>query len=159
MDMKENQKKKYRGKYRCNRCHYTSNKKEFLKRHKALIHGDFGAREKIQKKRYKPEFKEPYEKIFYGKINLLNDEKLNIKYVWDKKTGIFRIYTNETKFGKNIEIVFDNNKQKYNIKNYDRLVKKYTESNSNGKNSKLIHLPSSNLHRSERAVSGNPQAK
>jgi len=117
--------KKYKRKYKCNRCNYTSDDEKILKRHKAVMHGDFGAGDKIKSSDYKRETKEPNDndKIVEGYLQAIGGE-VPIVYRWSKSGG-YRMYTKSTKYGDNIEIIYDNNTSKFVLKNYDKLLSDY----------------------------------
>ena len=59
---------------------------------------------------------------FYGKMKVKNRKReIDIIYKWDKKNKKYKPYTDECKYGDNLEIVFSRDKQCYTIKGIQRL--------------------------------------
>jgi hypothetical protein len=52
---------------------------------------------------------------------------IDVHYIFDEEIGKYRMYTDDTKYGERMEIIFDNEKQCFTIKNLDKLRKKWNE--------------------------------
>jgi hypothetical protein len=55
------------------------------------------------------------------------DFKVDVHYIFDEKQGKYRMYTDDTKYGERKEIIFDNKKQCFTIKNLNKLRKKWNK--------------------------------
>jgi len=76
--------------------------------------------------------KKVYDKVREGKLPshkcyidqmIVKDtnQAIEIMYIWDKDRKLYRIYTNDLKYGDFIELVFDNKLQRYRPNNYQSL--------------------------------------
>ena len=122
---------KYKKKYKCSRCHFTSNDKDIVKRHRARNHGDFGARERILKAKYPEKFKEvaSEDKIASGEMKV-SDCAIPITYRYDDNQHNYRIYTDATKYGNDIELVYNKKTQKFTLKDYYHLKLRWEKENA-----------------------------
>jgi len=91
------------------------------------MHGDYGARERILKTKYERKRREIAEedKFMRGRMMTRSGIELDIKYIWDENKKEYRIYTDATKFGNDIEIIYDNDTYNYTIKNLKNLKDEY----------------------------------
>ena len=55
------------------------------------------------------------------------DFRIDVLYIYDEKSGGYRMYTYDTKYEEHKEIIFDRDKQCYTIKNLDRFRRKWNE--------------------------------
>lgn len=110
----------YKEIYKCNRCSYTSTDDTEIKKHKQIMHGDYGAAERILNKKYTSSYKEPDEcdKIVEGNLKLLNDDiTISITYEWDSELGDYRMFTDDLEYDNHLEIVYDDAKGCYRMRN------------------------------------------
>ena len=55
------------------------------------------------------------------------DFSIDVHYIYDAKKGGYRMYTDDTKYGRHQEIIFDIDKHCFTIKNLDRLRKNWNK--------------------------------
>lgn len=73
--------------------------------------------------------KEDWHIKFARELPLKNnlDFRIDVLYIYDEKSGGYRMYTYDTKYGEHKEIIFDRDKQCFTIKNLDRFRRKWNE--------------------------------
>ena len=116
-------KPKYRlKKYKCPYCEWRHDKLKKIIKHEEEIHGYF--RNKNNKQKNEPIEDKPKHPDVAGKLKVYNKDMLiDIIYKWNNKTAEYDMFTDETKYGNDIKIIWDNDNNRFKLCNIKKLRK------------------------------------
>jgi len=109
-------------KYKCQYCEWRHDKLNKVKTHEEKYHGSF--KKKVEHKKKATFTREPCkeDRKFPGKLKIFGtDNFMEIYYKWNDKTYDYDMFTNESKYGKDIKILWDNNNNMFKICNIKKL--------------------------------------
>jgi len=112
-------------KYKCHYCGLRHDNEEKIKKHEEKIHGcfrDINPRIPITKKNVF--LREPSEedKEYFGRLQIGGMDKfIDITYKWNENTHDYDMFTDETKYGDNIKILWNPETNMFKICDIKRL--------------------------------------
>ena len=118
-------------KNQCLYCDYTNSDIVELKEHERKIHGcfrDINPRKAKRKKVISSKEPDKIDWVYKDSMKIKNtDEYIDVYHIWDTKRKDYRIFTNELLYSNFAEILFDNERLAYVVKNIKNIKKQYKE--------------------------------
>jgi len=117
-------------KYKCLYCEWRHDNLKKVIKHEEEVHGFF-RNDKNKSGELRKDFIEPEEedKVMFDKLKIAGTDKfLDIKYVWNEKDGGYDIFTDATKYGDYVKILWNNKTNKYKLRNVKKLRREYKNS-------------------------------
>jgi len=125
--------KKRISKIGCYYCNYRNTNVEEMIKHEEYQHGMFRCNPRAPSKytlkiKDKPTSEETKNLEVLGTMRIKDtDEYINVVYRWNDSKRTFIPYTDDLKFGMEVEIYFDNESQYFNVKNITTLREEYNK--------------------------------